>query len=73
MKWTGVLLNSNHDGIDGRYGPQGEPASLENGDWHDGHHQMEDGYGDDGQDLVCVLCAQAKRDYNRLPSLEEGD
>ena len=45
-------------------------ASLADGDWHDGEHVYEDGYGDDWQDLVCVLCAQAKRDYNRLPSLE---
>lgn len=24
MKWTGVMLNSNHDGLDGRYSPQRE-------------------------------------------------
>ncbi len=36
--------------------------SLENGDWHDGPHEYEDGYDDDGQGIVCVRCAQAKRE-----------
>jgi hypothetical protein len=39
-------------------------------EWHEGEHEYEDGYGDDGQEVRCVLCAQAKREYNRLPSLE---
>lgn len=39
-------------------------------DWHDGEHEYEDGYGDDGQEVRCVLCAQAKREYHALPSLE---
>jgi len=26
VKWTGVLLNSNHDALDGRYSPQ--PADF---------------------------------------------
>ena len=75
-----MLLNSNHDVLDGRYSSQrndlDDLPSIEAGDWHDGPHQYEDGYGDDGQDVICTLCAQAKRDYNRLPSLEaapEGD
>ena len=39
--------------------------SLENGDWHDGPHEYEDGYDDDGQGIVCVKCAKAKREANR--------
>jgi len=66
VKYVGVLLNSSVDGHDGRYSPQrndlDDQPSIENGDWHDGPHQYEDGYGDDGQDLVCVLCAKAKRE-----------
>ena len=66
MKWSGVMINNNLGPFDRRFSPWrndlGDLPSLENGDWHDGHHQYEDGYGDDGQEVICTLCAQAKRD-----------
>jgi hypothetical protein len=40
--------------------------SLEAGDWHDGPHQYEDGYDDDGQGIRCVLCAKAKREAKHV-------
>ena len=46
--------------------PDDDLPSLENGDWHDGPHEYEDGYDDDGQGIVCVKCAAAKREAKNV-------
>lgn len=61
--WFGVAKNPRNNS------PEPPPEdyddslpSLEAGDWHDGPHEYEDGYDDDGQGIVCVKCAAAKRE-----------